>query len=158
MKMGDYINPIKAGYSASMADAIAAYQSGEHVLFYTWTPNWTVNELKPGKDVMWIEATTNKDIKMPAPAKGLKTCVADPCTMGFQANDIVPVANTAFLDKNPAVRKLLEEVSIPLTDIYAQNSAMNKGDDDIKAQAAAWIEKNKDKVDGWLKDARAAAK
>lgn len=158
LKLREDINPIKAGYSASMADAIAAYQSGEHVLFYTWTPNWTVNELQPGKDVMWIEATTNKDIEMPEPATGLDTCVADPCTMGFQANDIVPVANTAFLDENPAVRKLLEEVSIPLPDIYAQNSAMNNGDDDIKAQAAAWIEDNQDLVDGWLEAARAAAK
>ena len=26
------------------------------MLFYTWTPNWTVNQLKPGTDVVWIEA------------------------------------------------------------------------------------------------------
>ncbi|WP_319775229.1 glycine betaine/L-proline ABC transporter substrate-binding protein ProX [Breoghania sp.] len=158
LKLTDDINQIKAGYSASMADAIAAYQAGEHVLFYTWTPNWTVNELSPGKDVMWIEATTDDSIKMPEPAVGLETCVADPCTMGFQANDIVPVANSAFLKANPAAKKLLEEVKIPLADIYAQNSAMNNGDDDVKAQAAAWIEANKAAVDGWLEAARAAAK
>ncbi|MDJ0933002.1 glycine betaine ABC transporter substrate-binding protein [Breoghania sp.] len=138
LKLRDDINPIKAGYSTSMADAITAYQSGEHIMFYTWT----VNELKPGKDVMWIEATTNPDIEMPKPATGLDTCVADPCTMSFQANDIVPVANTELLKKNPAVKKLLQEVSIPLPDIYAQNAAMNKGDDDVKAQATAWIEKH----------------
>lgn len=156
--LDDYINPIKAGYSASMADAIAAYQAGEHILFYTWTPNWTVNELKPGKDVMWIEVPDKEGVEAPAPAENLDTCV-DPksCSMGFQANDIVPVANNDFLAKNPAVNTLLKEVSVPLDDIYAQNSAMNDGDDDVKAQAAQWIADNRDEVDGWLADARAAA-
>ncbi|MFW6284732.1 MAG: glycine betaine/L-proline ABC transporter substrate-binding protein ProX, partial [Desulfosalsimonas sp.] len=50
----DHVNPIKASYSASMADAIARYNDGKPVFFYTWTPNWTVNKLKPGTDVMWI--------------------------------------------------------------------------------------------------------
>lgn len=156
--LGDAINPIKAGYSASMADAIAAYQGGEHILFYTWTPNWTVNELKPGKDVMWIEIPERAGVKAPAPAKGLKTCVEDPCRMGFVANDIDPVVNNAFLAKNPAVATLLKEVKVPLADIYAQNAAMNAGDDKVDAQATAWIKKNQAVVDGWLADARAAAK
>ncbi|OCW57916.1 glycine betaine/L-proline ABC transporter substrate-binding protein ProX [Hoeflea olei] len=156
--LGDDINPIKAGYSASMADAIASYEAGEHILFYTWTPNWTVNELQPGKDVVWIEVPEREGVEAPAAAEGLDTCVADPCSMGFVANDIVPVANNAFIEANPAVKVLLEEVKIPLEDIFAQNAAMNAGDDDIKAQATAWIADNQEAVDGWLEDARAAAK
>ncbi|MCA9857043.1 MAG: glycine betaine/L-proline ABC transporter substrate-binding protein ProX, partial [Dehalococcoidia bacterium] len=50
----DHINEITAGYSASMADAVARYEDGGHILFYTWTPNWTVNVLAPGEDVVWI--------------------------------------------------------------------------------------------------------
>src|SRR3546814_18002772 len=50
----DSINSIKAGYSASMADALARYKEGKPILFYTWTPNWTVGLLKPGGDVVWI--------------------------------------------------------------------------------------------------------
>jgi glycine betaine/proline transport system substrate-binding protein len=34
---------------------------------------------------------------------------------------------------------------------------MNAGDDDIKAQAAAWIEENRAAVDTWLDAARGAA-
>jgi len=44
----DHINPIKAGYSASMADALGRYQSGQPIFFYTWAPNWTIFKLKPG--------------------------------------------------------------------------------------------------------------
>ena len=156
-----HVNPIKAGYSAAMADAVAAFENDENILFYTWTPNWTVSELVPGEDVMWIEVP---EVNLPdmaladaATIAGVEGCVADPCTLGFPANDIVPVANSAFLEENPAVRALLEEVAIPLGDIFAQNAAMNAGDDDIEAQAAAWIEENRTLVDPWLDAARGAA-
>ncbi|WP_116653350.1 glycine betaine/L-proline ABC transporter substrate-binding protein ProX [Pelagibacterium sediminicola] len=159
----DHVNLIKAGYSASMADAVAAYESGEHILFYTWTPNWTVNELVPGEDVMWIEVPEVDlpedlmDLADAATLDGVEGCVNDPCMLGFPANDIVPVINSAFLDENPAVGALLDAVEIPLTDIFAQNAAMNEGDDDIEAQAAQWIEDNRAAVDGWLETARAAS-
>jgi glycine betaine/proline transport system substrate-binding protein len=159
----DHINPIKAGYSASMADAVASYGAGDPILFYTWTPNWTVNELVPGEDVVWIEVP---EVDLPeslagmsdaATMEGVEGCVSDPCTLGFPASDIVSVVNTAFLDDNPAVRTLLESASIPLSAVFAQNAAMNAGDDDIEAQAAAWIEDNRTDVDGWLEAARDAA-
>ena len=44
--LGDFINPVQADYSASMADAIAKFKNGKSVLFYTWTPNWTVGALR----------------------------------------------------------------------------------------------------------------
>ncbi|WP_127144328.1 glycine betaine/L-proline ABC transporter substrate-binding protein ProX [Pelagibacterium montanilacus] len=159
----DHVSPIKAGYSASMADAVAAYGAGESIFFYTWTPNWTVNELVPGEDVVWIEVPEVDlpedlmDLADAATMEGIEGCVSDPCTLGFPANDIVAVANSEFLDANPAARALLEEVSIPLSDIFAQNAAMNDGDDDIEAQASQWIEDNRDTVDGWLEAARSAA-
>jgi glycine betaine/proline transport system substrate-binding protein len=34
---------------------------------------------------------------------------------------------------------------------------MNDGDDDIEAQAAEWIENNRDQVDEWLEAARNAS-
>jgi glycine betaine/proline transport system substrate-binding protein len=154
----DHINEVKASYSASMADAVAAYKNGESILFYTWTPNWTVNELKPGEDVVWIPVP-EKPTKENS-VSGLESCVADPCVMGFVANDIVPVANSEFLKANPAIATLLKEVSIPLEDIFEQNAAMFKGADkpeDIEKQASDWIKKNRDMVDGWLEAARKAA-
>ncbi len=162
-ELRDHVNPIKAGYSASMADAVAAYENGESIFFYTWTPNWTVNELVPGEDVVWIEVP---EVNLPeeiahlsdaATLEGVEGCVDDPCMLGFPANDLVAVANSAFLEENPAVRALLEVVQIPLPDIYAQNAAMNAGDDDIVTQAREWIAEHRELVDGWLETARAAA-
>jgi glycine betaine/proline transport system substrate-binding protein len=161
-ELRDHINPIKAGYSASMADAVASYGAGEPILFYTWTPNWTVNELVPGEDVVWIEVPRVDlpgDMMKLADAAirpGVTGCVSDPCMLGFPANDIVPVVNSAFLEANPAVRSLLTEVEIPLAAIFAQNAAMNAGDSDIRAQATAWIAQNRNDVDGWLDTARTA--
>ncbi len=156
-KLRDYIEPIKAAYSASMADAIGKFKEGKSILFYTWTPNWTVGMLKPGRDVVWIETPTATETQTVA---GLEGCVADPCKMGWDANDIRPVANKKFLKDNPAVKVLLEEMSIPLADIFAQNAKMNAGEDkptDIQRHAAEWIKANQDKVDGWIKAAMDAA-
>ncbi len=50
----DDINLIKAAYSASMADALARYKSGQPAFFYTWAPNWTIFKFKPGEDVVWM--------------------------------------------------------------------------------------------------------
>lgn len=159
----DHVNTINANYAASMADAIAAYEAGEPIFFYTWVPNWTVDALVPGKDVVWIEVP---EVALPEGLAHLKEvsiqsgvvgCVNDPCRVGFPVSDIVPVVNSAFLKENPAVRGLLEAASIPMPDIIAQNAAMNAGDTDIPAQAAAWIAKNRSLVDGWLEKARAAA-
>lgn len=159
------IDLIKAGYSASMADALGRYKNGEPIFFYTWTPNWTVGLLKPGKDVVWLEV---KDTMLPedqmalkdaATVKDVQGCPDNPCMMGMPANDIRPVANTAFLKKNPAVKTLLEEVRVPVKDIFAQNAKMQQGADsaeDMENQAKAWIDEHKMQVNKWLDDARAA--
>lgn len=157
LKLRDHINPIKASYSASMADAIGRFKEGKPIFFYTWTPNWTVGVLKPGKDVVWIEMPNATEKTTVA---GVEGCVNDPCKLGWQANDIRPVANNDFLEENPAVRRLLEIVRIPLEDIFAQNAKMNAGEDnpeDIARHAEEWLKANAGKVDAWLKEAAAAA-
>ena len=161
--LNEHVNLIKAGYAASMADAVAAYETGESIFFYTWTPNWTVNELVPGEDVVWIEVPEVNlpedmaDLTDAAIREGVAGCVNDPCMLGFPANTIDAVANSEFLEANPSVRALLEAVEIPIEDVYAQNAEMNAGNDDIPAQASAWIEDNRALVDTWLESARAAS-
>jgi glycine betaine/proline transport system substrate-binding protein len=162
----DTVNPVKAGYNASMADAVAAYEAGEPIFFYTWTPNWTVNVLKPGEDVVWIEVPeidlpeSTKGLEDAATMAGVEGCVNDPCQLGFPANDLVPVANSEFLEENPAVRALLEAASVPLDDVFEQNAKMyegENGEDDVARHAAEWIEQNRAQVDEWLTAARDAA-
>jgi len=165
-ELRDHINLIKASYSASMADAIGRYNDGEPILFYTWTPNWTVGILRPGEDVVWIETPfpslpeDQADLEDETTVSGVEGCVADPCAMGWPANDIVPVANSEFLDENPAVRALLETASIPIGDIFAQNARMQDGEDSEEAilgHADEWIAENQDLFDSWLEEARSAA-
>jgi glycine betaine/proline transport system substrate-binding protein len=147
--LGDFINPVQADYSASMADAIAKYKNGKSILFYTWTPNWTVGALELGKDVVWIEVpySETKSVKVPNATKSK-------INMGFGADDIRAAANTDFLKANPKVEKMLKKASIPLADIAAQNLKMNAGEKSekaIKKHASAWIKANQSAFDGWLK-------
>ena len=153
----DHINPIKASYTASMADAIARYNNGDPVFFYTWTPNWTVYKLKPGKDVMWINVP-DKDAEK---ASGIAGAVTDPIRMGFPPNDIEVCANKAFLNDNPAAAKLFEVMSIPVEAIFRQNNRMQAGENtqrDIELHVTEWKALNADTWEGWLKAARKAAK
>ncbi|MBB3141539.1 glycine betaine/L-proline ABC transporter substrate-binding protein ProX [Halomonas organivorans] len=162
----DTVEPIKAGYAASMADALGRYQEGGSIFFYTWTPNWTLGLLKPGQDVVWLtveEAKLPEDQKQfedDTVAEGVVGCVADPCNLGWPANDIRPVVNTAFAEANPAAAKLFEVAGIPVEDIFAQNARMFDGEDsadDIQRHADEWIAGHRDQVDGWLEQARDAA-
>ncbi len=162
----DDINLIKASYAAGMADALGRFQAGEPIFFYTWTPNWTVGVLKPGEDVVWLQVDEvnlpeeQQDLAEFATVANVEGCSSDPCVMGWPANDIRPVANSKFLEENPAAASLLESVQIPVGDIFAQNVQMNEGADspeDLEEQATAWIEKNREQVDQWLKTAREAA-
>jgi glycine betaine/proline transport system substrate-binding protein len=162
----DDINPIKAAYEASMADAVARYGAGEPIFFYTWAPNWTIFKLKPGRDVVWIgvpkidPAESQKGLEDALTATGIEGAVSDPLKVGWIANDIRVVANNGFLKKNPAARKLFEEMSIPLEDIAAQNNRMFNGEnteEDIDRHVSEWVASHKDQWDGWLEAARKAA-
>jgi len=164
--LNDTVEPIKASYSASMADALGRYQEGGAIFFYTWTPNWTVGLLEPGKDVVWItvdEASLPEDQKAfedDTVVENVLGCTEDPCNLGWPANDIRPVVNSAFAAENPAAAKLFEVVRIPVDDIFAQNARMFDGEDgaeDIRRHAEEWIAAHRDQVDGWLDQARQAA-
>lgn len=165
--LDDYINPIKAGYSASMADVLARNSAGEPVFFYTWAPNWTIFKLKPGKDVMWINVPKIMPLDSQKPGEdrmtvsGVEGSVTDPLKAGFVVSDIQVVANSKFLAKNPAAKKFFEVFNLPLSDINSQNTKMQDGEKsekDIARHVQDWISANQDKWNGWLDAARKAAK
>ncbi len=159
LSWGSQAEQIVGDYDALMADALERIAEGEPTLFYTWTPNWTTGVLVPGEDVVWLESPALPDQDRSTSVEGLPGCAAaDPCQLGWVVNDIRAVANTDFLEENPPVRRLLEQVTIPLPDIAAQNARMEAAEEyteeDLHADAEAWIAANRADVDGWLERAR----
>lgn len=164
----DHVNHVTADYVAGFADALARTRAGEPALWYTWTPNDTILQLVPGKDVMWIGvpelklAPAHQGFELEAlRAEGLEGAVSDPLDMGFVPNDIMVVANNEFLAANPAAAKLFEVVRLPLDWVSEATLRIVQGEDGeeaIRAIAREWIDDNRDLVDGWLEEARAAAR
>lgn len=160
----DTVDHVEGDYSVLMADAIAAYRRGEPLLAYTWTPNWTVYDLKIGQDVMWLSVPFSAwpdDRLADTEVESVPGCLETPCNMGFGPSDIRVVANVEFLAGNPAATKLFALMKIPLEDIAGQNLRMRTGEnsaEDIRRHAAEWIEANREQVDQWLAAAREAAR
>lgn len=157
---GSQVEQVVGDYGDLMDEARRRVEAGEPVLFYTWTPNWTVDVMVPGEDVVWLEAPPLPDEEADTTVDGLDGCAtgADACQLGWPVNDIRAVGNRDFLDANPTIRRLLEVVEIPLQDIADQNARMagvdEYSDQQVRQDAADWIEDNRDLVDEWLDHAR----
>ena len=158
----DTVTHVQGEYSTLMAETIAQFQDGAPVLFYTWTPNWTVSDLAIGEDVVWLSVPFSAlpdDAQADTAAGEIVGCRESPCNLGFGASDIRVVASVEFLAENPAAERLFEAVEIPLEDIAAQNVRLAGGqnsDEEIERHADEWIQANRELVDGWLSAARAA--
>lgn len=153
------VEHVQGDYSPLMGRTVERYESGQPVLFYTWTPNWTVGQLQPGEDVRWLQAPfpdlpeSQRGAESRTAVAGLSGCPDDPCRTGWPPNDIRAVANRAFLAANPPVRRLLEAVEIPLGDILAQNARMVAGEGDatdIVDHAEDWIAEHPGRVSDWI--------
>ena len=153
------VEQVQGDYSPLISETIARYRAGQPVLYYTWTPNWTIGEMVPGRDAVWLEvpfpslpADQASALDRTAMA-GIAGCANDPCLTGWPPNDIRVVANSDFLDANESVRLLLEQVVIPRRDISAQNVRMVTlgGDpEDIRRHAEEWVDANLGTVSGWI--------
>ncbi len=153
------VEHVQGQYSPLISETFARQRAGQPVLYFTWTPNWTVGVLVPGTDVVWLETpfptlpegiTQNRRQSAIARIPG---CANDPCATGWPPNDIRAVANSEFLDTNPAVRRLLEQVVIPLDDISKQNARLVQGEGDpadIQRHAQQWLDANQALVDKWI--------
>lgn len=157
---GESVEQVVGSYPSHIEMAERRVARGEPVLLYTWTPNWTVEVLRPGRDVVWLESPALPDEEDEVtPVENLEGCAAEgPCHLGWIVNDIRAVANEDFLDANPPVRRLLEQIEIPLEDIVAQNARMVRADEyteaDVRRDAEAWIADHRPTIDRWLAAAR----
>lgn len=163
----DHVNLVEAAYTASFADALARYRNGEPVAFYTWVPNFTILELVPGEDVMWINVPEivpgegQEGFEDAMIAEELEGAVTSPIRLGFVIGDWNIVANDPFLAENPAAEALFERVRMSIEDLSSMTARITQGensDEDIRAMAQEWIEDNRAEVDEWLQAARDAAR
>ncbi|MBP2171093.1 glycine betaine/proline transport system substrate-binding protein [Erwinia toletana] len=148
----------QGNYSAIIADTLTRYKAGLPVLYYTWTPYWVSNVLKPGKDVVWLTVPFSAT---PGSQKDLDTKLANGKNYGFIANNEHVVANKQWAQKNPAAAKLFAIVKLPLADVNAQNQRMHDGEssaEHIQQHVEGWIKAHQATFDGWVKQAAAAAK
>ena len=153
------VEQVQGNYLDLMRETVTRYQQGKPILFYTWTPNWTLGTFVPKKDVIWLEVPfsslpeSKKQLASNTKLPDVKGCNSEPCNLGFPPNNIQAVANREFLRANPSVKKLLELVEIPREDINEQNAVLvrrNYKPEAIQIYASQWIQNNRDLVDLWL--------
>ncbi|MDR2218452.1 MAG: glycine betaine/L-proline ABC transporter substrate-binding protein ProX [Yokenella regensburgei] len=148
----------QGNYAAMMADTITRFKEGKPILYYTWTPYWVSDVLKPGKDVVWLQVPFTA---MPGEQKNVDTKLANGANYGFPVSTMHIVANKVWAEKNPAAAKLFSLMKLPLADINAQNAMMHEGkasEADIQGHVDGWIKAHQQLFDGWIKEALAAQK
>ena len=156
-KLRDTVTHVSGNYSALIADTIQRFKKGEPVLYFTWTPYWVSSVLVPGKDVTWLEVPFSA---LPGDQADLDTTLPNGRNYGAVVNDQRILANRAFIEANPAAKKLFELMRLPVGDITAQNNAMNNGENserDIERHTEGWIKAHQTLFDSWLDEARKAA-
>jgi len=143
----------QGAYNAIIADTIARASSGEHVLYYTWTPYWVSGVLAPGEEVEWLSVPYTS---LPDNAQSETTFKGK--NLGFAVDSIRVVATNDFLAANPAAAKLFEVATLDINDVSAQNRKIRDGEDssaDIDRHVDGWIAENRATFDGWIAAARA---
>lgn len=140
-------------YFALIADVISRYNEGKPVLYYTWTPNWVADALIEGKDVTRLQ--------VPGSLPDLDTKNADGTNYGFVSGEVFIAANNEFLAANPAAKRFLELVTIPIADVNAAQVLLKDGNVDVAAirqQADDWVAAHQAEFDAWVAEAVQAAK
>ncbi|WP_432731963.1 glycine betaine/L-proline ABC transporter substrate-binding protein ProX [Variovorax sp. W6] len=160
-QLRDTVTHKQGSYAALMADTIARFKQDKPVLYYTWTPYWVSAVLRPGADVVWLQVPFSSSQGDGANGGNVDTKLPNGKNYGFQANEEQIVANRAFVEKNPAAGKLFEVMKLPIGDINAQNLRMSQGantQQDVERHADGWIRAHQQLFDGWVEQARAAAR
>ena len=157
-KLRDTVTYTQGNYPALIADTVARFKAGQPVLYYAWTPYWLSNVLRPGQESVWLEVPFSS---MPGVQAGTDTKMSNGKNYGFPLNNEYIVANKTFVESNPAAAKLFEIMVLPINDISTQNRRLNDGENqqkDIERHTDGWIQAHQKTFDGWIAQARAAAK
>ena len=155
-KLRGSVTHVTGNYPALIADVIQRHKQGQPVLYFTWTPYWVSSVMVPGQDVTWLQVPFSA---MPGAQAGQDTALPNGRNYGSVINHQRILANRAFIDANPAAKKLFQVMQLPVADITAQNHAMNNGantERDIERHVDGWLKAHQTLFDGWLDEARSA--
>lgn len=144
-------------YFALMADTIARYREGKPILYYTWTPLWVSSVLRPDHDVTWLDVPFSS---LPDVGRDANTIMEDGHNTGFGLNAIRIIANEHFIEGNPAAKRFMELVHIPIGDVNAAILMVQDGEDsleDTRRHAQEWIDAHEVEFSEWLRQAQSAA-
>jgi glycine betaine/proline transport system substrate-binding protein len=151
----DRITHNQGTYAAIISDTITRFNNGEPVFYYTWTPYWVSSVLVPGRDVVWLE------VPYSANPNGTDTALPNGRNYGFDINSERIVANRQWAEANPSAARLFSVMKLSVKDVSAENLLLRNGRDsqrDIMAHTHAWIKSHKTTFNGWLEEARQAAR
>lgn len=134
-----------------MVDIISRYKEGKLVFYYIWMLYWVSNELKLGKDVVWLQVLffvllgdKNVDIKL-----------LNGVNYGFLVSIMYIVVNKVWVEKNLVVVKLFVIMQLLVVDINVQNVIMYDGkvlEGDIQGYVDGWIKVYQQQFDGWVNE------
>ena len=154
----DTVEHIQGDFTATHLDAVSRAKTGQNILYYTYMPLWLGQILVPGKDVEWLEV---KEVKLPPEQISDNTKLPDGKNVGWAMNNIRVTANNGFLEANPAAKRLFELVTIPLSDVNAENLLVYEGEksnEQIQKHAEDWASTNAALFDQWIAEATKSAK
>jgi glycine betaine/proline transport system substrate-binding protein len=149
----------EGSYAALIADVIARFKQGKPILYYTYTPLWVSDVLRPGIEVEWLEVPF---FSSPDGDTSIRHTLADGRDVGFAVNDERFLVNRKFIEKNPAVAKFFEVANIPIGVINQESLRIYQGGgtkpEDFRREAEKWVEKNSAEMDRWVNESLSAAK
>lgn len=164
------LEQVKAEYPGLVAASIERVRAGEPAIQYTWSPSGYLGAMSPGETVYWLSVGDNSNVLDGTTAGGfdfasapsapfVDKCTDDPCWIGWEVSDVQVTANRDFAEANPTAVALFEVVELPIEDVVSQNIRYEAGENtnaDVENQADEWITTNRELVDIWLTEARAA--
>lgn len=156
----DTVTHNQGQFMAMAADSVARFKAGEPILYYTYTPLWVSQVLRPGEEVVWLEVPfTSLPDMTDEEAANAPTKLEDGRNVGFTMNDIRIIASNDFLEENPSARRFFELVTVPIADVNAENLLIEEGEkefEDIRRHAEEWVAAHEAEFSAWVEEARAA--
>lgn len=151
----------KVNIAALDAQVLSRYKQGKPILYLDSYPGNPLNaELNSGEDVVWIEVPSTA-IPKEIGNYTEKDTTAEGKNLGFIVDRFTVLGNKKFLEANPAAKRWFEVVQIPVADVLEmqkQMKAAKSSPSDIRKYAENWVKTNQQKFDGWIEEAKKAAK